>query len=1662
MKFKMIALCCFIVNSALNGLTAGSNNLVSVQSQIDFLEAGFSNTMLGFGWFKNGFTLQNSATTCTFDSVYPVSGTVNMNGGTLVLDADLYFANELNLTGFGSINGQSHALHFPSNLVTLPADAGTIEDTTIFLSSDIILTNTLSFSGTTTLKGQGHTLYLGDGGGIQLLEDAYLVLENIDIKNVGNGNIALANDDGHIILDDTNLFFDSDLTFDTGSFLIKDAVHFYGTATFVYDSVRTSSIEQFATWQIHDEMRFHLGKKSSITDPNPLWFEDHSAVLRLSNCHLRIEQYGLDLLRGTIAYDAQVTLDTIGTTTEEGLIIGNGNAVDDPVILFDAGASVQLESSYFVFNTGSPNVIKTGAHKTARLSRNIGSNIHVLQDLSVPSMKVEVLSALIPPMAIASGKTVEYDDTLIVLPGAEFDITSGRQSHLAFLLNGGDSIFFTKGTLPFSLDIEGAGNKIMGNGNVVGGITLADTNAEVISELDGEFDNTIMLNGGKITLNDDIRFGVNMQLTGSGTFGLQEYSVQFPPADLVFTSSVDWQGQNAAINLNAKVSLSTTSTFSGSVTINGNGNVLELLEAGIIEVAPNSTLTLKNVRLEGIQNSNIRLLDSTSALILDDMMWRQSGDYTFQNGSFCILHDVEMVGQSRFIYDSNATSTISVYSKLKFSDKSTLCIGKKSTASLQPLYFESGAAKVMFDDSTLHVLNEGLILTRGLVMFEHEVHIDIDSTSTANGLIMGNNTEGEDITFLLDANATLHYDTGHLVYNNFGLNGFVASGNNSARFVRQEGFYIYVNTNLVISNLHNELVSQAVPPVQIASGKSLLAKNMQVIIGEAAFFVNDLHQIGAFQNLLGNGTVRVDSSSALPIPLFVTGINNKLRGTGAIGAPIILSDENTEIIFDLQGELRSNIYLNGGTVTIAADLDLGPDSQINGIGTINIGSQKISLGANDMIWTSTTHFISNGGILEFNAHVSFGTTTTVSGTMLIDGNGNVLEFKDGARVVIEDGATLIYRDLRLENVEEKHITCMGPNSRIIIDDSVIILGNDLTFDEGSVLFVNEVDVVGSHTFSYESMQTSTISKNSVVRISDNVCLKLGKTHPGIDEPIHFEDRTSVLLLDNCDFVISPSGLQFSTGTIRVDREVSIDARSTTTQNGLILGNGQIDDTLTFELSPGATVRFTHGHTTYNVQHPNAIISLSPTARFVRANDSVLHANYPVALQQMTLDHSKDSVTTLAPGASLSYENTTFIVPGTEFNTTGIQTSPVAITLPGSGELYLNKGAYPLATVVAGTGNLVHGNGNIVGPIILGSPSAELQWALNGGLANTLSLNGGTVTLLQDMHLARGIVATSAGTISLGDNRLILGSKELQWATDMRFDGQSGEVHLNSDVHLSGVWTFTGDCVLNGNGNALYLGETGQIIIDNNTELRLKNLLIRDIGGQNIRCLDDDGVIILDNVDWLQDDMFTFSHGAMQWSNFVHMCGTSTFAYQTVRTSTILRQSLLELDTYFTFTYDPVGSQARDLLEFADNTAVLKLTNANLFTNIGGMQLTKGTLNIEGDTAISADVIEKNDNILSRGIIDLGGHSLASDLHIRIAIGASLTVARGGVAYKNVKLSNVVMGNELSTIALRPNTLLNIDETLDIGIGRLEVSEQAGVIVASGKEFIGSVFELESV
>jgi len=131
----------------------GSNSAVSLQPIINFPASDSDNTMLGFAWFKNGFTLENSTTTCLFDSVYPVSGTVNMNGGTLTLNQDLIFHDVTSLQSLGTVIGNDHYIDFCTSISGLPSTYNTFESANIYINNDFTLTSSLIFSGSCIVNG---------------------------------------------------------------------------------------------------------------------------------------------------------------------------------------------------------------------------------------------------------------------------------------------------------------------------------------------------------------------------------------------------------------------------------------------------------------------------------------------------------------------------------------------------------------------------------------------------------------------------------------------------------------------------------------------------------------------------------------------------------------------------------------------------------------------------------------------------------------------------------------------------------------------------------------------------------------------------------------------------------------------------------------------------------------------------------------------------------------------------------------------------------------------------------------------------------------------------------------------------------------------------------------------------------------------------------------------------------------------------------------------------------------------------------------------------------------------------------------------------------------------------------------------------------------------
>jgi len=173
-----LVLSLFIFNSNFS-IVKGSETVVSVEAVYEFPAIDSDNTMLGFGWFKNGFSLEDATTTCTFDSVYPVSGTVDLKGGTLSLGQDLFFNNTTTIQGWGAVFGNNHLIDFCSSVTYLPSNATCFYDTKIVLNADLVISTTLTFKGVCSIDSQSNILCIGHSGALVIDDNSTLELRVI-------------------------------------------------------------------------------------------------------------------------------------------------------------------------------------------------------------------------------------------------------------------------------------------------------------------------------------------------------------------------------------------------------------------------------------------------------------------------------------------------------------------------------------------------------------------------------------------------------------------------------------------------------------------------------------------------------------------------------------------------------------------------------------------------------------------------------------------------------------------------------------------------------------------------------------------------------------------------------------------------------------------------------------------------------------------------------------------------------------------------------------------------------------------------------------------------------------------------------------------------------------------------------------------------------------------------------------------------------------------------------------------------------------------------------------------------------------------------------------------------------------------------------------------
>lgn len=275
----------------------------------------------------------------------------------------------------------------------------------------------------------------------------------------------------------------------------------------------------------------------------------------------------------------------------------------------------------------------------------------------------------------------------------------------------------------------------------------------------------------------------------------------------------------------------------------------------------------------------------------------------------------------------------------------------------------------------------------------------------------------------------------------------------------------------------------------------------------------------------------------------------------------------------------------------------------------------------------------------------------------------------------------------------------------------------------------------------------------------------------------------------------------------------------------------------------------------------------------------------------------------------------------------------------------------------------------------------------------ITLNNGLINQLQDWTLGSNVTFINGGSVNGNNFALNFPAKISSFSIDGMTFGNVN-ITMNSDVVCTSVVTFTNTCVVEGNGYRLDLSlANAKLAVGNNASLLLKDVIIDGTAAGKIYCTDNVSTITLENVTWILDANYSFTQGTLVINNQVAITGGKVFAYQSTKQSTISSNAQLFFDTGMTFSY---STNAANLINLQDSTATLRLYETTLYSNVSGLNFTKGNLIIDGVCPLLND-----GTTLAQGISIGDGVSAANNVNLTILAESGFNIRSGFFVYKNV-------------------------------------------------------------
>lgn len=745
----------------------------------------------------------------------------------------------------------------------------------------------------------------------------------------------------------------------------------------------------------------------------------------------------------------------------------------------------------------------------------------------------------------------------------------------------------------FTFPASDSDNEIRGFVSMDEGFALEDSSTMCLFNGFERVKSKIYLNEGRMDLNTNLFLENVSTFTNLGSF----YSYDGGLKSLVLAENTQTLGldtistvtfENIELILRGNCTLDCPMLFSQKNRIIGNGAVLTLGQNGAIVVAEDGDLTMQNLLVTNVASNNIRCLNDDARIRLINTNWDLSDTATFSAGSLLFTKKCSFKGNAVFSYESAYTSTIEKLSEWKLADDLYLMIGKHPVSQAQPLAFEDSTSIIRFDKSSFQITNQGMQMTKGKAVFNNNVAFEFLSTDTTNGVIIGDGTAANDFILEFNAAAVLNFDAGHFVYNNTITDG-TRSKSKTAKVVRTPSSNIYNLQNQTLSNFTFKYTSLSVPPIQVLAGKTVSYSDVAIELPDFEFHITGQQYSSTAELLAGNHQVTL-SKGTFPLGVLVSGTGNKIIGNGTLGGPVIFLSPSAELAWENLGVLDSSITFNGATLSLDSDLVLKESASLVGPGTIELQGKSLVYPISNSIQSSNLT-INGPGDIVLKSNYALQGALTLNNNCGLKGEGNILNF-DGGSLTVGQNSHIVLQNIVLNSIGSTDFSCTDSSGSITFDETKMIFAENFQFSDGALRFKNKNRLMGDKIFAYQSNLTSTILADAILQFDSGFTFSYDPQNLSA-ELIEMIDDTSTLVLNGATLLATSSGLELTSGTLRVKRTSYVASDSEinlVTKRGISLGN-EVDD-LNVVIAPEASLTLMQGVLEYRNLNSDSLIFLN--------------------------------------------------------------------------------------------------------------------------------------------------------------------------------------------------------------------------------------------------------------------------------------------------------------------------------------------------------------------------------------------------------------------------------------------------------------------------------------